>query len=185
MKYEIVDSEFNRKNYPDMIGKVMDSPPAYANVKLVDEQRTPMEQIFRLQSRLFQEEVSSDMLEDFVIKCLRAGYNKDEIIEGIGKFFRQCEEVAQNIFTRAVVKMKGIKPPKESDSDNWYKKAQIPPQFRDVRVRRLMAILSDFKDLAKNAEQQMLEWLEKQEYDISIEEAKDRLRYELTRMNIE
>lgn len=27
MKYEIVDSEFNRKNYPDMIGKVMDSPP--------------------------------------------------------------------------------------------------------------------------------------------------------------
>jgi len=36
-QYEVVDSEFNRKNYPDMIGKVLDNPPAYAQVKVVKE----------------------------------------------------------------------------------------------------------------------------------------------------
>ena len=125
-KYEVVDSEFNQKNYPDMIGQILDNPPAYANVRLIKE-KAPMKEIFRLQSRLFQEEVSSDMLEDFVIKCLREGYEQNEVIAGIGEFFRQCEEVAQNIFTRAVVKMQGIKAPEttsSASSTSWYKKAK-------------------------------------------------------------
>ena len=33
-KYKVVDSEFNRKNYPDMIGKVLDS---YAQVRVIKE----------------------------------------------------------------------------------------------------------------------------------------------------
>jgi len=33
-KYKIVDSKFNRANYPDLIGKIVDVPPAYAQVEL-------------------------------------------------------------------------------------------------------------------------------------------------------
>lgn len=33
-KYLVIDDEFNRENYPDLIGKVLDSPPAYAKVEL-------------------------------------------------------------------------------------------------------------------------------------------------------
>lgn len=34
MPYEVIDSPFNRANYPDMIGQVLAEPPAYAQVKL-------------------------------------------------------------------------------------------------------------------------------------------------------
>lgn len=122
--YEVVDSDFNQANYPDLIGRVFENPPAYANVKVIIE-KTPMKEIFRLQSRLFEEEIASDMIEDFVIKCLREGYGKEEIIEGIGDLFRQAPEPATNIFNRAVLKIKEIKPP-QATSNNWYKKAQVP-----------------------------------------------------------
>jgi len=36
MNYLVVDSEFNRKNYPTLIGKVLDTPPAYAEVRKFD-----------------------------------------------------------------------------------------------------------------------------------------------------
>jgi hypothetical protein len=35
--YEVVDSDFNREFYGDMIGQILDSPPAYAQVKKVEE----------------------------------------------------------------------------------------------------------------------------------------------------
>jgi hypothetical protein len=122
VQYKVVDNEFNQKHYPDMIGEVLDVPPAYANVEIVKDMPS-MEEIFKSQSKWFgYEEVASDSIEDFVIKCLRVGYDKPEIIEGIGEFFRQSKEVAENIFTRAVVKMKNLKAPKSSGK-NWYKKA--------------------------------------------------------------
>ena len=31
-KFLVVDSEFNRTNYPDMVGKIVDSPVSYARV---------------------------------------------------------------------------------------------------------------------------------------------------------
>ena len=36
-KYVVVDNDFNRAHYKDMIGKVYDSPPGYAHVKKVEE----------------------------------------------------------------------------------------------------------------------------------------------------
>ena len=36
MNYLVVDSEFNRTNYPSLVGKVLDSPPAYAQVRKFD-----------------------------------------------------------------------------------------------------------------------------------------------------
>lgn len=35
-KYLVVDNAFNRENYPDLVGKILDSPPAYAQVKEVN-----------------------------------------------------------------------------------------------------------------------------------------------------
>ena len=35
--YEVVDCPFNRAVYPDMIGKQLDKPPAYAKVKIIQE----------------------------------------------------------------------------------------------------------------------------------------------------
>jgi len=35
-KYEVIDSDFNRENYSDLIGKILDSPPAYAQVKVIE-----------------------------------------------------------------------------------------------------------------------------------------------------
>ena len=119
-QYEVVDSAFNRANYSDLIGKIFDNPPAYANVRIVKE-KMPMKEIFRLQSRFFEEEIADDMIEDFVIKCLREGYEKDEIINGITEFYRQAKEPATNIFNRAVLKMKGVKMAK--------KKKRKSPQY--------------------------------------------------------
>jgi hypothetical protein len=33
--YYVIDSEFNQKNYPDLIGKTFDTPPAFAQVEVV------------------------------------------------------------------------------------------------------------------------------------------------------
>jgi rubrerythrin len=36
-RYLVVDNEFNRANYPSLIGQLMASPPAYATVQFVEE----------------------------------------------------------------------------------------------------------------------------------------------------
>ena len=67
---------------------------------------------------------------------------------------------------------------------NWYKEAQGIPDFKRQDVRRLHGIFLDFQDLAKNADKEMQEWLEKGEYDISFEEAKERLSYFIARLGL-
>lgn len=34
-KFYVVDNDFNKKNYPDLVGKIFDNPPSYAQVKVV------------------------------------------------------------------------------------------------------------------------------------------------------
>jgi len=36
-QYRVVDNEFNRANYSDIIGEIYDSPPGYANVEVVEQ----------------------------------------------------------------------------------------------------------------------------------------------------
>jgi hypothetical protein len=33
MRYLVVDCEFNRINYPDLIGRIFDEPPSYVHVR--------------------------------------------------------------------------------------------------------------------------------------------------------
>jgi hypothetical protein len=41
MRFKIMDTPFNRKNYPDMIGKITSSPPGFAQVQLFKEGEIP------------------------------------------------------------------------------------------------------------------------------------------------
>lgn len=68
-----------------------------------------MKDIFGVQSKSLMDPSSSTLSEDFVIKCLREGYERDEIIKGISEFYRQSFEVAEEIFERAVLGFIGIK----------------------------------------------------------------------------
>ena len=165
-KYKVVDNEFNRSNYPDLIDQVLDNPPAYANVIIVKE-KVPMKDIFKLQNKMHTEEYTSDMLEDFVIKCLREGYEKSEIIDGIGQFFRQCSEVANNIFNRAIIKMKKFQ---EAESEGWYKKSQVDEvgPIKDARRFRASIYVDVFvpetDDLEKDREEARKKIEEYREY---------------------
>ena len=107
-KYEIVDSEFNRKNYPDMIGKILDSPPAYANVRLINEDKPSLREIFHFQSRMFLDDKADHFPMDFVMKALKVGYEKNDIIEGLGEFYRQAPDAANSIFNKTIMKIKGF-----------------------------------------------------------------------------
>jgi len=134
-KFKVTDSEFNRANYPDIIGEVFDTPPAYANVEMVRD-ITSMDSIFETQSKWSRDEVSDEDIIGFIIKSLRAGHQQVDIIKSVMKYFRKESNDAQGLFTKAVVKMKNIKPPKDtkdikynkdvvSDSKpSWYKEAQ-------------------------------------------------------------
>ena len=65
------------------------------------------------------------------------------------------------------------------------KKAGIADQgFKSVDVRRLMATFGDFKDLSEKAEDEMKKWLDNGEFNISIDEAKERLSYYLGQMGL-
>jgi hypothetical protein len=56
--------------------------------------------------------------------------------------------------------------------------------FREKDVRRLMSIFGNFKDWSGNAEAEMEKWLENKEYDISFEEAKERLNYYINQLGL-
>ena len=68
----------------------------------------------------------------------------------------------------------------------WYKESQTKrlPDFTSVDVRRLSGILHDFKDLSGKAIEEMDQWIGNGEYDISLDEAYNRLLYYMSRMGI-
>ena len=37
-KYVVIDSEFNKSRYPDLIGQIVDTPPSYANVVPIESE---------------------------------------------------------------------------------------------------------------------------------------------------
>ena len=42
-KYVVVDSEFNKSHYSDLIGQIVDTPPAYANVVPIESEDAVVE----------------------------------------------------------------------------------------------------------------------------------------------
>ena len=104
-KYEVIDNEFNQKNYPNLIGQILNSPPSYAHVKLVQGEKPTLQEIFQFQTKLFSDPMADDQLQDFVIKALKVGYEKDEIIKGLQKFYRQAPNAGNHIFNRTIMKL--------------------------------------------------------------------------------
>ena len=41
-QFQVVDDDFNRSHYKDIIGKTFDSPPSYAHVKKINEMQEPI-----------------------------------------------------------------------------------------------------------------------------------------------
>jgi len=68
--------------------------------------RQPLENIFQTQSKSLAEPQAQTDLDDFALKALNAGYNKDEIVDGITRYFRQSREVASNIVDKMMKEMK-------------------------------------------------------------------------------
>lgn len=95
-----VDSPFNQKNYPDAIGKEFENPPSYVQVKRTNA-KDGLEQIWRHQTRWLNYSPEAETsLEDFAIKAIRAGYDKEDIVEGIREHYNQAPEVGENIYDR-------------------------------------------------------------------------------------
>jgi hypothetical protein len=58
---------------------------------------------------MFEDPSAETRIDDFVLKCIKEGYNEDEVVEGIREFYRQSPEVGRSIFDRAVLNYMGIK----------------------------------------------------------------------------
>lgn len=73
---------------------------------IVDMGRESLERIFNVQSKTFADPNAQTMVDDYVIKALHSGYNKDEIVQAIMKFYNQDRNAANGIFDRASKNMK-------------------------------------------------------------------------------
>ena len=183
-KYEILDAPFNRDNYPDLIGQVVDSPPPHAHVKLV-KVRESLDEIFENATLTFP--------TDFIKKCISEGYQQKEIIDALGNMYRMSLEESNGLFKKVILDKTGIGKnvgqllQNKKASSDWYKKASndSTPDFTNVDVRRLNGILLDFQDLSRDALLEMDMWLANGETNIDLEEAKIRLSYYLARLGVE
>lgn len=54
MPYQVVDNDFNRANYPSLIGQVFDNPPGYATVTIIKDRNMSKTRI----KTIFQAELS-------------------------------------------------------------------------------------------------------------------------------
>jgi hypothetical protein len=60
-----------------------------------------MWEIFKIQSKFFIHPKAETMLEDLAIKGILKGFPDSEIVQAIGEYYRQCDQVAQENLERA------------------------------------------------------------------------------------
>ena len=60
-QYQVVDNDFNRAHYSNIIGKIFDSPPSYAQVKEINETQEPINN----EGRTFEYYINLDERGDF------------------------------------------------------------------------------------------------------------------------
>jgi len=73
MTFLVVNNEFNRVNYPKLIGQVLHSPPGYAHVKPVDTQETSVRQVTTNNALIWGEKNEPEKDLDGVGKSLGHG----------------------------------------------------------------------------------------------------------------
>jgi hypothetical protein len=60
------------------------------------------EQIFDNQDKLNALDGATDMLEDLAAKCILNGIEKKEVLEALGRFYRQCLEVCESKYSKGL-----------------------------------------------------------------------------------
>ena len=85
------------------------------------EDRPTLENIWRGQEKIWMDDEAETMLDDFIIKAIRAGYKKDEIVQGLEEFYRQAPESGSDIFDRLVKRLGGFaqKLPQDKVDELW------------------------------------------------------------------
>ncbi len=78
-KFVVVDNEFNRAHYKDIIGKIYDNPPSYAAVEKVESDKTNSEKHCPECNEIVWDKTTADQ---HLNKCWNCGL----------KFFDDCEE---------------------------------------------------------------------------------------------
>ena len=170
--------------------------------------RMTLEDIWRNQTKNNIHPDDETMLEDFVRKAINANYSQADIVEGLTEFYRQHAEVGTNIYNRVLERINKGRQSKESKriqenrSHNInYKKAQIngiedseekprepreprKKDFIDSDVRGMQGLFMEFRSLSKQAIEEMDQWINNGEYDISMKEAEERLSYYIARMGL-
>ena len=80
-----------------------DNLPAFSKGSRGD--RPSLKKIWEGQSKMYTEEKAQTMLEDFIYKALKAGYEKDRIVKGLEVFYRQHVSSGDGIYERAIAKL--------------------------------------------------------------------------------
>lgn len=89
--FEILDTDFNKKYFPDSIGKITTTPPPYANVKMIEERKT-LEDIAK----------STEDINLFIFRSLRENHKTEEIIKAIEQLYNKPN--AKQIFNDYIIK---------------------------------------------------------------------------------
>lgn len=122
IKYKVTDNEQNRKNCLELIGQIIDNPPSYCSVEMIKEKRS-MWEIFKKQSPMFVEDNVEHMADDFIVKCTREGYGKNEIVKGLAEFYSQSPEAGKAMIDPVLIKFLGLDPdPKKFNLMEFRKK---------------------------------------------------------------
>ncbi len=93
-KFIVIDNEFNRTNYPDLVGKIFDSPPSYAQVKPIEDKKTinfpklPPMPPKGPERDAWKEQVVTE-LEQKVEELKAQGWTQEDFIREIGKMFAE------------------------------------------------------------------------------------------------
>ncbi len=73
------------------------------------QSKPSLREIFEFQNRMSVEDQAETRLDDFILKALRVGYDKESIVEGLRQFYSQHPSSGEGIFDRAVAKYKKVK----------------------------------------------------------------------------
>lgn len=74
-------------------------------IKKMANKKMSLDEIWRMQNKMFMDDKAETMLEDFIYKALRFGYSKEEIVEGLRVHYSQHPSSGYGIFERAVAKL--------------------------------------------------------------------------------
>jgi len=109
-KYRIIDDEYNRKIFPDLINQIFTSPPNFIHVELVKEERKTFQELYEKSVK------NINPMQKFVTLALKENYTEKEIIQRISELYNKNIEESLAVFREIILKLAGIKGDKDETS---------------------------------------------------------------------